>query len=171
MTKLIAGYPGIGKSFMSHSYRNVLDLDISPYRHIVPNFNNMTQHQKETAKKSGYPNNPEYPFNFLAAIRKNIDKYDYVLIPAHPSILPLIKELKIEFEIIMPCIEALAEYRNRYVARGNNEDFVNHLSSIETYNHHIQTAKAVGAPLILLNPGQTLVEYIKNTPGYPALVR
>ncbi|MCL1892495.1 MAG: hypothetical protein FWF97_04395 [Alphaproteobacteria bacterium] len=175
MTRIIAGFAGIGKTTLAKKYKNVLDLEAILYKYSLENTESLGLEAIETIKGersvADKKPNPDWPDNYIAAIKNNINKYDYILVWCHPEeILPHFDNSGIDYELFIPTIDALDEYRQRFINRGNSEEFVNHVSSKESYDMRLPQFKAIGKPIIFLKTGETLESYFINSKDYPPLL-
>ena len=171
MTKIIAGFGGVGKTTLAKKYKNVLDLESTPYKYLIENYGN---YDAEAVKGQGIAKkelNPDFPDNYVAAIQENIGKYDYILVWCHPEqSLPHLDKAGIDYEIFLPTREALDEYRQRFINRGNSEEYVNRVSSKEGYDKRLPQWQATGKPIIYLEAGETLESYLQAHHNYPKLL-
>ncbi len=121
---VIAGFAGIGKTTLAKIYKNVIDVESSPYKYDyskVGIFN-----VEEMKGKSGRIANSEFPLNYINAIKKAQKEYDIVLVWIHPEeILPYYEDYNIDYYLCFPSKEALGEYRERFINRGNSTEYIN----------------------------------------------
>lgn len=107
-TKIISGFPAIGKSFLS--LRNdiqVLDSDSSNFSWI----------------KKGV-RHPNFPSNYIKHIQENIGKVDYILVSSHEVVRNALKDNGISYTIVYPKSRLKDEYLERYKVRGNDDKFI-----------------------------------------------
>ena len=118
---LIACYAGAGKStFAKRNPLVSIDLHSMSYRWIL-----LDRQEGEEVKAAQYllPH-PAYPENYIAAILEAEARYEYVLLPSSIDVLNrLHTEYGIPYLLCYPGIECREEYRPRYTARGNSENF------------------------------------------------
>lgn len=109
-TKIISGFPGVGKSYLFNEVKDkiVLDSDSSQFSWIEEGVRN-----------------PEFPNNYIQHIKDNIGKVDIILISSHKIVRDALRENNIHYTIIYPSIKYRIEYLERYKLRGNDEDFIN----------------------------------------------
>ncbi len=122
--KVISVFAGLGKTTVGNKYKNVCDLQSSPYRCDYSNIN------KEDYEKMKYnkfrTKNPSWPNNYLEAIKDSIVKYDLVLVPSSLDVRELLIKNNIKFLFVLP--QQDSKTRNmlleRYKARGNSQDLI-----------------------------------------------
>lgn len=112
-TKVISGFPGVGKSvlFRSDGY-NSLDSDSSMFSWIEEGVRH-----------------PDFPNNYMNHIKENIGKVDYIFVSSHDIVRDALKENNIEYILVYPSIDLKDEYIKRYTDRGNNEGFINFIGA------------------------------------------
>jgi hypothetical protein len=147
-TKVIAGFPGIGKSvlFNSDSDLKVLDSDSSHFSWAIIN-----------GEKQRHP---DFPNNYMEHIKEYIGKADIILISSHDVVREALKENGIEYTLVYPSVELKEEYIERYKNRGNNEGFVNFISS--NWENFIEDIEKETFPdLIRLDSGEFLSDVLE----------
>lgn len=113
MTKVVAGFPGVGKSVLfKNSNLNVLDSDSSKFLWIEPGVRH-----------------PDFPQNYINHIKVNIGVADIILVSSHDVVRKALAESGIEYYLVYPDISLKEEYLNRYRQRGNDEKFIALLKS------------------------------------------
>ena len=137
-TMLVSAFPGCGKShlFKNKGNKVILDSDSS------------------TFDKS------EFPKNYIKHIKENIGKADVILISSHDVVRDALLVNGIKFTLVYPDITIKDEYIQRYIDRGNNEQFVKLLKeNWETWIADMEKQK--GCKHIKLQSGQYLSDVIK----------
>jgi len=112
-TKVISGFPAVGKSFLSEqSDLTVLDSDSS-------NFSWVREGERH----------PDFPNNYIEHIKNSIGKVDYILVSSHDIVREALRENNIPYTLVYPSFELKDEYSDRYRNRGNNEGFIKFIDS------------------------------------------
>jgi hypothetical protein len=112
-TKVISGFPGIGKSVLTkQSNLTVLDSDSSQFSWIEKGVRN-----------------PDFPNNYMNHIKENIGKADYILVSSHDNVRQALKDNQIDYTIVYPSVDLKDEYMDRYAGRGNDEKFINFIGT------------------------------------------
>src|SRR5574343_533329 len=108
-TRIISGFPGIGKSYLFNNGKNMLiiDSDSINFSWLEPGVRN-----------------PEFPHNYMKHIKKNIVKYDLILVSSHKVIRDALRDNNIPYTIYYPSIDSKDIYVDRYTERGNPESFI-----------------------------------------------
>lgn len=116
-TKVISGFPGVGKSYIFNTYAKekglvVADSDSSNFSWI-----------------SKGVRNPDFPNNYMAHIISLIGKVDVIMVSSHKEVREAMKEHNIDFMIVYPDKSLKEEYLKRYKDRGNDEGFIKMIES------------------------------------------
>jgi len=113
MTKIISGFPGIGKTFYKqNSCLNVLDSDSSKFSWIEKGIRH-----------------PNFPQNYINHIKKNTNKVDIILVSSHKIVREALVNNNIGFTLIFPERNLKKEYIERFRNRGNDKSFINLLET------------------------------------------
>lgn len=122
---IIAAYAGAGKSEFAKRVDNSIDVTSMPYRWILPDRHSMDG-ETESLKAAPYlVANPLYVDRYVLDILKAENEYDYVIIPTSERIIDILTaELGRTVVICCPDISLKEEYKERYLARGNSEEFM-----------------------------------------------
>jgi hypothetical protein len=112
-TKIICGFPGIGKTyFYNNNKDSCLDSDSS-------NFSWAYNCDEEKIR------NDKFPANYIAHIKENIGKYDYILVSSHQEVRKALLKNCIHFYYVYPESGRKDEFIERYRKRGSPENFIN----------------------------------------------
>lgn len=129
--RIIAGFPGVGKSSLAKKYPDlVTDLDSGLFG----------------KDKDGNKNENWLEDYYQAIIKQSENKV--ILTSTHKELLEKLQENDIPFAIVIPDINIVEEYLQRYKQRGSNEEFIqkiyeqwdgwinkiNNMEGVETFN-------------------------------------
>jgi len=154
---IISAHPGVGKTMLAQKYRNVLDLESSNYAWIYSEDSKKLSEEQRKAIDDREPN-PEWPQNYIKAIRENMPKYDYILIMSSPLVLNCLDDEKISYLLAFPSIDSEAVYMKRYRERGNNARWLGRFRKVfKTYVRQKQRRK--NCEKIVLHGDETLEDY------------
>ena len=125
--RIIAAHSGTGKSYLAKLYpEKYRDFICMPYKYrLSESFN--TNESESCKANPDNDINRDYPHNYIKAIKNALIKTDKTLIiPSDSMVLRLLKNENIPYLLCYPenTVEAKEEYRKRYIARGNSEDFL-----------------------------------------------
>ena len=142
-TKVLAGFPGTGKSYM---FRNndenlvLLDSDSSKF-----------------SWESKGVRHPGFPQNYIEHIKENIGVADFIFVSTHDVVIKALQESGIPFTLIYPSVELKEIYLRNYKARGNDDAFIEFINK-NWHNFIANMMKADCKQRIELKQGQ----YIKD---------
>lgn len=113
-TKIIMGFPGVGKTYIKEKYKGIDDLTI-------------LDSDSSNFDKSDFPN------NYINYIENQIGKFDIILISTHQDVRKAIKESNIintcKIYICYPDLELKTIWLERLKNRGNNDKFIQLISN------------------------------------------
>jgi hypothetical protein len=146
-TKIISGFPAIGKSFLSkQNLIKVLDSDSSTYSWTIENGEKIR--------------NKDFPNNYLQHIRENIGKVDVILVSSHKDVRQILNQNKIETYLVYPDVSLKDEYIQRYIDRGNDETFIKFIS--DNWENFIEDLEQSNMNKVVLKYGEYLSHVIGN---------
>jgi len=163
---IIAGTAGVGKTELAKRYKNVIDLESSAYSWLYPQGTDV-----EAMKgAAGRMDHPDWPQNYIAAIKDAIAKYDFVCVGGNlEKNFGNYLEAGIDFEIFTLEKNAIPEYIERFVNRGNSREWAEKVYA--RYDEYLPRYQAVGKKMVFLGPGETLESFLlQNQDKYPRLV-
>jgi hypothetical protein len=151
--KLIAGFPGVGKTFLTKpavsesahvSSWTLEDLDSTPFSH-----------------PDGKPS-PLFPGNYIAHIKGQAKDPNAVLLTGvHDVVRDQLVANKIAFTLVYPERELKAEYMERYKARGSPAGLINKLDKEwDNFISSVQGQKE--CKHVILKEGQFLSDVIEG---------
>lgn len=125
-TKVIAAFPGTGKTYYFQNHNNCLDSDSSDYSWI-----------KDSDGKNTKDRNPDFPINYIQHIKDNIGKVEFIFVSSHDVVRDALVASGIEFTFIYPNIDLKDEYIERFKHRGSPDGFINLLD--KNWNNWIES--------------------------------
>lgn len=135
MTKIIAAFCGVGKTFTSNDNLNCIEYECWKY------------------------DLEKFPYNYINDIKSEIGKVDYIFISTNPIVLKELYKDDIEVTLIYPLTSLKTEYMGRYINRGSEKSFIELLDrnweiwltelKEQTYCKHIE-----------LKSGEYLLDYL-----------
>jgi hypothetical protein len=120
-TFVISAFPGCGKSYCYKNYQeyfSMLDSDSSQFSWIKDEKGNNTNER-----------NPEFPENYIEHIKKNIGKVDIIFVSSHTTVREALKKNGIKVILVYPSRGMKDEWIRRFRERGNDERFIDFISS------------------------------------------
>jgi len=120
-TYVISAFPACGKSYCFNNHQDefsMLDSDSSEFSWI-----------KGADGKNTTERNPNFPQNYIEYIKANIGKVDIIFVSSHDVVRKALKDNNIKVIIVYPIKDLKEEWIRRFKERGNNEGFINFISS------------------------------------------
>lgn len=154
MNKIISAFPGIGKTTLVQTNKNYIDLESSDYKWIDIDKNLSIEERKGTAKTI----NTDFPSNYIKKINELTDMGFNVLISSHKEVRDALQAQGIEYTIVLPSLDMKEEMINRYINRGNRENFVNLLKT--NYEKFVEDLSVDPNEKIVLKRGQYLSDVV-----------
>lgn len=123
---IVAGFAGVGKSTYAANNQNVIDFHIMSYKYS--NLDKLKDRYDEESIKAAeeLELNIDWRYYYYKdLVSLYTDQPDkIVLIPTDTMIMQWLEECRIPFICVYPAYELKDEYRERYIKRGNGEDFI-----------------------------------------------
>jgi len=154
--QIIAAFQGMGKTKIAEKYSNICDLEILPY------YYDLNDREREHLKGPSVQKrlNPNWPGNYVSALKQKCTQYDYVFVGPHPvRLLKFLDEAGIKYQCFMPEHDALPELKQRLVQRGNPKEFCDGIW--EHWVNFMAAYQKNGNEITLLKKGQTIEDYFK----------
>lgn len=133
MATVIAGFPGVGKTYMYNELKDkvkIIDSDSSEFSWIKENVRH-----------------PDFPNNYIEHIKQNLDKQDYILVFSHDVVREALKEHEIDYVLVYPDKKLKDDYIEKYKKRGNDEGFINFIS--KNWNNFIDELESETHPTLI----------------------
>ena len=149
---IVSAFAGVGKTTLAKKYnKDVIDLESGNYKWLE---NDGTEASKGERKSP----NPNYPINYLEAIKKANSQNKVVLISQHEIIRKCLDTVKLDYIIVYPDKSMKEEFIQRYKNRGNSENFIQLIS--KEWDNWITALDAIdNHKKIVLQKGQYLSDY------------
>lgn len=112
-TRIYCVFPACGKTWLSYHQKDfnlrILDCDSSQFSWVC------VGGRRER--------NPNFPANYIAHIKQNIGKYDYIFVSTHAAVREVLDKEGIDFTIVYPNMRCKAEWVGRcFIREQNNEN-------------------------------------------------
>lgn len=153
---IIAGFATCGKSVLGRKYKNILDLESSPFKNIMRD-DLSVEEQKGTKREI----NPLWPQNYYDAIKDAIEEYDIVLVQLKPEHFDYFDRHNIKYSIAYPSLDSWNVVEKRCIDRGNNDNFIKRLKEV-FIPFYEDSIKRNYQKLYILNGNETLEDVLKN---------
>lgn len=153
---IIAAFATCGKSILGKKYKNVIDLESSPFKNIM-----RTDLSIEEQKGTKREENPLWPQNYYDAIMDAVKKYDIVLVQLKPEHFDYFDKNNIKYSIAYPNINNWKEVEKRCIERGNNETFITRLKDV-FIPFYEDAVKRNYEKIYILNGDKTLEDVLKE---------
>ena len=148
-TKVISGFPAIGKTYASkHSTLMCVDCDSSQWNWIIK------------PDGSRIPN-PDFPQNYIDHIKFQIkhDFLDFVFVSSHENVRQCLKDNSIDFTMVVPALNCKKEYYKRMEHRGSPMSLIQLV--MDNWNDWL-IERQLESNCIVLNQGQTLIDILPS---------
>ena len=164
---IISGFGGVGKTYLAKKYKNVIDLESSPYKYIYHDIN-----KKDYEALKGKPNripNPDYPQNYVSAIKNAVKKYDVVCVRCNgDENVDFYDTYGLDYIVCCPTKSAYKNYAKRFKERGNSDEWIK--KNKEYYKVAYERYKIFKGEKILLHEGETLEDALLKR-GYKLILK
>ena len=123
---IIAGFSGVGKTTFAKTYQNVIDLHVMPYKYS--NLNEISNSYDDESIKAA-PElilNPNWRYEYYEKLISLCvaEPNKIIVIPTDIQVMNWLYCDNIPFTLVFPAYELKDEYRNRYIKRGNTDNFI-----------------------------------------------
>lgn len=156
---IVAGFGGIGKTYLGKKYLNVVDMESGFYRYINDNCLDIPVEKRKGTTIREF--NPNWPQNYYNAILQAKSMFDIVLTSMHWHLLEFYERNKIPYYLAFPKQGLEDEYRKRCYDRGNNETFTEHMvDNIKIWGEKIKQYHPI--KLLYLDKNEYLEDVLKR---------
>lgn len=156
---IIAGFATVGKTFLSKKYKNILDLESSPYKYDYTGYENMNYERLKGIP--GRKKNKEWPYNYYKAIKEEQNNYDIIFVQLNLQHLEYFDKNNIEYYIVYPSLDSWEWVKQRSIKRGNNSRWLARLKNVfEEY--YIASKRSKCKELFIVNEKISLEDILKE---------
>lgn len=150
---IISGFGGVGKTYLAKKYKNVIDLESSPYKY---DYSNIAPSNHEQLKGSPFRKlNPDYPLNYINAIKIAATKYDIVCVRYNgDEEIDFYDTYNLDYIVCYPTRKAYKKYIQRFKNRGNSTEWIE--KNKKYYEVAYKRCKSFKGKRILLHDDETL---------------
>lgn len=121
---IISGFGGVGKTELAKRYKNVIDLESSPYKYIYEGIEKI-DYEKVKGKKNRKLNK-DYPLNYVQAIKEAVKNYDIVCVRYNgDEEVDFYDTYGLNYIVCYPTKKAYKNYVKRFISRGNSAEWIN----------------------------------------------
>jgi len=120
-TRIYSVFPACGKTWLYENQEDyclkILDSDSSQFSWIETDENDWLTDKPIKVR------NPDFPNNYIAHIKENIGKYDYIFVSSHREVRQALDNANTDYTIVYPDENCLTEWVGRCYLRelnGNN---------------------------------------------------
>lgn len=114
MTKVISGFPAVGKSYLYNNNKGLKVLD--------------SDSRKFSWESEGV-RHPDFPNNYIRHIKRNLGVVDVIFVSSHKVVREALELNGIDYTVVYPNISLKGEYISRYINRGNDDNFIEFLNN------------------------------------------
>ncbi|KKN82740.1 hypothetical protein LCGC14_0305640 [marine sediment metagenome] len=146
MSKIISGFPGIGKSYYKQDANSlrVADSDSGSFSWEKPGIRH-----------------PDFPQNYMEHIKVLIPITDLIFVSSHKVVRDALVSNELYFTLVIPDISLKEEYIKRYIDRDNDSKFINFIeSNWNSFINEMLTQK--GCEIAQLKSGEYLSNYLES---------
>lgn len=119
-TQVISAFPGCGKTYCYNNLKNrfkILDSDSSQFSWL-----------RDEKGINTNQRNLEFPEICINYIKHNLGKVDIIFVSSHKVVRDALRKNNIEYTLVYPNILALDIFKERFLNRGDDDDFIKFIS-------------------------------------------
>lgn len=113
-TQVLAAFPGTGKTYYASKVEGpafIMDLDTSDFT--------------QGYDKLGNANNPDFPANYIQAVKDKIGTTKLLFVSNRPDVINMFIQEDINFILVYPDRSLKDEYLKRFQQRKSSQSFIN----------------------------------------------
>lgn len=154
-TKVISGFPAIGKTYAARNSNFMcVDCDSSQWNWLTdPNGDFLMTNNR------GRLSNPNFPQNYIDHIKFQMrhDFLDFIFVSSHENVRQCLKDNLIDFTMVVPALNCKKEYYKRMEQRGSPMSLIQLV--MDNWNDWL-IERQLESNCIVLNQGQTLIDIL-----------
>ena len=153
MSMIIAAFAGVGKTKLATMYPDAfVDFVCMPYKYYLEPDGDSSESGKGNLDNIMQE---DWPQNYIEAIKSALLTDKTLLIPSDSRVLALLDLERIPYTLCYPQRDAKEAYRQRFIERGNTEDFISIF--IDGWDYFFNALEKAGTESrIVLEPHQFL---------------
>lgn len=162
--QVLSVFAGCGKTYCAKKYPNkVIDLESSDYKWIYAvDVSTVPKEGRKGMPAKFRKVNPDWPNNYIQAIKEARKKYDVVLVAQYEEVRKAMAQAGIHYALVFPLNSCKMEFVERYKRRGNPESFVQMLmTNFDKWVFDLYESN--DGNKWVLAPGQYLEDMLKYT--------
>lgn len=150
---IISGFGGVGKTVLAKKYKNVIDLESSPYKYDYSQ--EKCSNYEKLKGKDGRVLNKNYPANYIATIKDAVKKYDIVCVRYNgDEPIDFYDIYELDYIVCYPTKSAYKKYVKRFIQRGNSKEWIE--KNKKYFEAAYERCKNFKGKKILLHDDETL---------------
>lgn len=160
MYRVICAWGGTGKTSLAKTDKRFIDLKNSDYQWIYED----DIKDPELRKGAKHKPNPDFPENYIEAIKTAILQGKYVLCGTRPDVLDTLRQHGIDFIILHPSLDEKSAYQKRYMARGNTAKWAH--DCVNTWNARFVELHQKGYETLQMRKDSYISDYMDEMSTY-----
>lgn len=162
--QVLSVFAGCGKTYCAKKHPDkVIDLESSNYKWIYAvDVSNIPKECRKGMSAKLRKVNPDWPNNYIQAIKEARKKYDVVLVAQYEEVRKAMAQAGIPYALVFPLNSCKMEFVERYKKRGNPDSFVQMLmTNFDKWVFDLYESN--DGNKWILAPGQYLEDVLKYT--------
>jgi hypothetical protein len=171
-TQIYSVFPACGKTWMCEHQEEyglkILDSDSSQFSWMVekiedPYYVHISDGKMQPVIHERKTRNPNFPSNYIEHIKDNMGKYDYIFVSSHASVREALDAEGIDFTIVYPSADCLAEWVGRcFIRDKKGESGCNPDVLYDNWSQWLSECEVTGCNHVsmVLRHGQHLSDYM-----------
>ena len=150
---IISGFGGVGKTYLAKKYKNVIDLESSPFKYDYSDIKKLDYEKLKGVKNRVLKK--DYPENYIKAIKEAQKIYDIVCVRYNgDEDVDFYDTYGLEYIVCYPTKSDYKKYVQRFKDRGNSHEWIE--KNKKYYEIAYARCKNFKGEKILLHDNETL---------------